>query len=187
VLKCISILFMYHSCTRKDRDVVGFFLRNGNKPAYQKQIAEGAKVSERHLGDLHNKPGRLSILVKGDILKKELKFVQNRGQTFHYFLSEDLKGYQKVGRCWLCLTKFGTGKAEITVEDLDIWRSSEYKKRMKEKLCKKAHDETLATRKTKNKLLVVFWDCRFLQRLKGGNRFFLSVCLAFSKAFLIFI
>jgi hypothetical protein len=43
--------------TQKDLDILACLLIK-DKPLYQKQISIGANVSERHLGDLHEKRGK---------------------------------------------------------------------------------------------------------------------------------
>jgi hypothetical protein len=89
---------MKQSFTEKEKAIIKFILSNGNKPAYQKQISEGAGVSEQYLGP--DEEGRLSVLVKRGILVSKVGKVHKRISNF-FHLNED----------------FGTSK-EIAIEFL---------------------------------------------------------------------
>lgn len=99
--------------TKKEKDIIKFFIDNENTPAYQKQISIEAKVSERYLGDLNGKLngkikklGRLSILVEKGILESKNKWVRRKGFTKWYFLREDFKktkAYQEIASCLITI------------------------------------------------------------------------------------
>lgn len=96
--------------TQKDMDILAYLLLS-DEPAYQKQISIEANVSERHLGDLYNKEGRLSILVKmgilerksgPDLIKKGIldwciwSKAPKRIITNFFYLKEDLNGFKQI-------------------------------------------------------------------------------------------
>lgn len=93
--------------TPKDRDIIRYFLSNGNRPAIQKQISEGAKVSKRHLGDLRDenrkvkKEGRLSILEKKGIFKWKFCVVYRSGDKKCYYLIEDINTFKQIAKIFL--------------------------------------------------------------------------------------
>lgn len=88
--------------TEKDKAIIKYFLLNGNKPSYQKQISAEAGVSEQHLGDHYDdknnlkKEGRLSKLVRTDILGREWGKVKKRGDANFYSLKEDPITFRKL-------------------------------------------------------------------------------------------
>lgn len=88
--------------TPKDWDVIRYFLINGNEPAIQKQISEGANVSRQYLGDLRDeqgkvkKRGRLSILAENDILRWKFGVVPKSGDKKRYYLIENRETFEYV-------------------------------------------------------------------------------------------
>ena len=88
--------------TPKDWDIIRYFLTNGNEPAIQKQISEGANVSRRYLGDLRDKQGkvkkrgRLSILAEKDILRWKFGVVPRSGDKKRYYLIENRETFEYV-------------------------------------------------------------------------------------------
>lgn len=92
--------------TQKDRDIISFFLSNGNKPAIQKQISIGAKVSVRHLGDLHDgrelkKEGRLTILMKKKLLDCKLGIFPCSGSKKFFYLRDDTNAFKQIAKTFL--------------------------------------------------------------------------------------
>ena len=88
--------------TPKDRDIIRYFLTNGNEPAIQKQISEGANVSRRHLGDLRDKQGKvkkrgcLSILAEKEILRWKFGVVPRSGDKKLFYLIENRETFEYV-------------------------------------------------------------------------------------------
>lgn len=88
--------------TPKDWDIIRYFLTNGNEPAIQKQISEGANVSRRYLGDLRDKQGkvkkrgRLSILAEKKILRWKFGVVPGSGDKKLYYLIENRETFEYV-------------------------------------------------------------------------------------------
>lgn len=82
------IIQMNLKLSKKDKDIVKFFLDTKNAPAYQKEISKGANVSERYLGGSIIKPGRLSLLVNIGVLEEKNMWVHKRGMTKWYWLSD---------------------------------------------------------------------------------------------------
>lgn len=93
--------------TQKDRDIIRYFLSNGNTPSIQKQIAEGANVSENHLGGYGNKNGkkkeggRLSYLLKKGILDQKSGKIHRKGLTNFYCLKENLNAFKQIAEIFL--------------------------------------------------------------------------------------
>jgi hypothetical protein len=93
---------MQRMFTEKDKAIIKYFLLKRNKPSYQKQISTEAGVSEQHLGDHYDdknnlkKEGRLSKLVRRDILDWEWGKVQKRGDAKFYSLKEDPITFRKL-------------------------------------------------------------------------------------------
>lgn len=75
----------FNELTKKEKDIIRFFIDNENAPAYQKQIAKGANLSQKYLGY------QLPNLVEKKVLNWKLQGVRKRGVTKWYFLREDFK------------------------------------------------------------------------------------------------
>ena len=79
--------------TDKEKAIIKFFLSNGNKKAYQKQISQGAGVSEQYLGP--GEEGRLFALVKSKILVYEHGKVRKRLSNF-FSLNETFNTFKLI-------------------------------------------------------------------------------------------
>lgn len=79
--------------TDKEKAIIKFFLSNGNKKAYQKQISQGAGVSEQYLGP--GEEGRLFALVKSKILVYEHGKVRKRLSIF-FSLNETFTTFKLI-------------------------------------------------------------------------------------------
>ena len=84
---------MKQSFTDKEKAIIKFILSNENKLAYQKQISEGAGVSEQYLGP--DGEGRLSLLLKRGILVSKPGKVRKRLSNF-FRLNEDFATSKEI-------------------------------------------------------------------------------------------
>lgn len=93
--------------TKKETNILRFFLSNGNSPEIQKRIAIGADVSVRHLGDLHDekrkvkKEGRLSILMRKELLDWKLAVFPRSGDKKFFFLRDDPNAFKQIAKTFL--------------------------------------------------------------------------------------